>query len=273
MKVAKPAKRRVWPVLTRHHAILRVQARLEDESFPRTQMLLLVGLTGGFGLLASFSLLRLGVETMALRYPLALTLAYGFFLFLIWLWLRTTAKDYVDLPDGVDPGDLGELVGGIARTGRAPEVPVFRSGGGGDFAGGGAGGSFDGTSVVLDDAVEAPLQVAGKAAGAAADADELAIPLLAVALAVGVALASLYIVYIAPVLFAEVLVDGALSVALFRRLRGPEGPHWLASACRRTVLPFAATAVLAWAVGAGLAVYAPGAHTLGQVMQHAAALR
>ncbi|TCO96867.1 hypothetical protein EV684_1284 [Rubrivivax gelatinosus] len=46
-------------------------------------MALLVALTGGFGLLASFTLLRLGLDSMALRYPLALAFAYLFFLFLI----------------------------------------------------------------------------------------------------------------------------------------------------------------------------------------------
>ena len=67
---------------------LSVEADLRSKSFPRLQMLLLVALTGAFGLLASFSMLRLGLDSMALRYPLALAAAYGFFLVLIWLWLR-----------------------------------------------------------------------------------------------------------------------------------------------------------------------------------------
>jgi hypothetical protein len=47
--------------------------------------------------------------------------------------------------------------------------------------------------------------------GGAFDADELAIPLIALVLAIGLALASLYVVYMAPVLFAERLFDGVLS--------------------------------------------------------------
>jgi hypothetical protein len=90
-----------------------------------------------------------------------------------------------------------------------------------------------------------------------------------VALAIGIALASLYVVYVAPILFAEVLVDGALSYALFRHLRGQDPQHWLSSTVRRTAVPFAATAVFLVAVGAAMAAYAPGAKSVGQVLQHA----
>ena len=55
-------------------------------------MTLLVVLTGGAGLLASFVLLHLGVDSMAVRYPLAVTIAYAVFLLLLWLWLRTKAE-------------------------------------------------------------------------------------------------------------------------------------------------------------------------------------
>ena len=67
----------------RARAIQRVRERLVRESFPRVQMALIVALTGGFGLLASFVMLQFGLGSMAIRYPLALSLAYCFFLFLI----------------------------------------------------------------------------------------------------------------------------------------------------------------------------------------------
>jgi hypothetical protein len=250
------------PYATRTHVIQRVEARLRSESFPRLQMMLLVALTGGFGLLASFSLLRLGLESMAVRYPLALALAYLFFLLLIWLWLRTNAEDYVDVPD---PSGL------IPRGGTSAGPGDFASGGGGDFGGGGASASFDAPLAELGGAVDSPAKSVGEAVGAAGDADELAIPLVVIALAVGLALASLYVVYIAPALFAEVLVDGALSYALFRRLRAEDRPSWLASAVRNTIVPFAATAVFVAAGGAGMSFYAPGAKSVGQVIERAGA--
>lgn len=234
------------------------------ESFPRLQMGLIVALTGGFGLLASFAMLQLGVDAMAIRYPLALSAAYLFFIFLIWLWLRTNAADYLDLPD------VSDLV---PHSRPASGGPDFTSGGGGDFGGGGASGSFDGPSTPSLDADSSSMRLVGDSVGAVTDTDELAIPLLAIVLAIGIAVASLYIVYVAPILFAEVLVDGALSYALFRHLRRQEPRHWLSSTLRRTAVPFAATAVFLIAVGAAMAAYAPGAKSLGQVMDHASKQR
>jgi len=241
--------------LTRSHAILHFKRRLEHDSFPRVQMSLIVGLTGAAGLLFSFVLLQLGVTSMALRYPLALLLAYGVFLVLLWLWLRTQAEDYLDIPD----------FSGSGSSGSGECSPAFE-GGGGHFGGGGASGSFDGPAgsdgSPLSDAV-----------GAVGDADELAIPLIAVTLALGLALASLYVVYLAPMLFAELLVDGALSYALYRRIKATGSPHWFESAVRRTALPFALTAVFVSVTGAAMAMYAPGAHSIGQFVQHHSASR
>ena len=54
-------------------------------------------------------------------------------------------------------------------------------------------------------------------------------------------LSSLWVVYSAPVLFAELLVDGVLAASLYRRLRGLESQHWLETALKRTVWPFVVT--------------------------------
>lgn len=248
--------------LNRSAAVARMRQKLLAGSSPRAQMALIVALTGAFGLLASFVLLRLGLESMALRYPLALALSYLFFLFLIWLWLRNNADDFLDLPD-----IAAELPGGRRS---AESVPQWKSGGGGDFSGGGAGSSFE-SSAANAVVEESPgvLEAVGGSASSIGDADELAIPLIALAFAVGLALAALYVVYIAPMLFAEVLVDGALSYALFRYLRGQDPAHWLASAFRRSVLPFLVTALFVAAVGAAMSAYAPEARSVGEVIEHA----
>jgi hypothetical protein len=245
--------------LTRSHAVLRLKRQLEQDSYPRIQMALIVALTGGSGLLCSFVLLRAGIDSMALRYPLALGGAYLVFLFLLWLWLRTSADDYHgDVPD---PGDLLDLAdAGSDVAGRA-----FSSGGG-DFGGGGASGSFDTPGASLADSGALP----SFSDATSGDADELAIPIIAVVLAVGMALASLYVVYLAPMLFAELLFDGALSYTLYRHLRSAETNHWLGTALRRTAVPFGLTAVFLVAVGAAMAAYAPGARSIGEVMQSGA---
>ena len=273
MKPRTPAPRGDDLPRSRDQAVLRLRQNLEHHSWPRTQMSLLVSLTGGAGLLASFLLLHAGMDSMALRYPLALAMAYGVFLLLLWLWLRTRAEDWADVPD---PGiDLPLPSGGAS--------PTWSSGGGGHFGGGGASGHFDAPLPVqsLAPRGSVPLQsdiAEGTADGIAdglgsvgdvADADELMIPLLVVALAVGLALSSLYVIFSAPTLFAELLLDGALAATLYRRLRGIETRHWVSTALRRTVLPFAITAVFLSAVGWGLHSLAPEARSLGEALHHA----
>ena len=113
---------------TAHDARLRAieaaQQRMRG-SFPRLQMTLIVALTGASGLLASFLMLRGGLDTMALRYPLAVAVAYGAFLLLLWAWLRTSSREWVDVPDIPLP------TGGFGSPGGAIDVPTPFSGGGG----------------------------------------------------------------------------------------------------------------------------------------------
>lgn len=247
------------PYLTRSHAVLKLRQRLEVESSPRVQMGLMVALTGGFGWLASFLLLHAGMDGMAWRYPVALGLAYLFFLFLLWLWLRGMADDTADIVDLATSLPMPQ--------GNLPS-PRFASGGGGDFGGGGATGSFGEAGESVETALDSVSTVGdvGKLASSVGDSDELAIPLIAICLVAGLAMASFYVVYLAPSLFAELLLDGALSYTLYRRLRRIERKHWLDTAVRRTILPFGVTALFLCAMGAAMAAYAPGARSIGDVI-------
>lgn len=108
----------------------------------------------------------------------------------------------------------------------------------------------------------------GDALGSVAEAEEFAIPLVVLILLGAMLFSSLFMIYSAPVLFAELLVDGVLSASLYRRLRGLETRHWLETAFRRTALPFALTAAIVSASGWGMALYAPEAHSIGDVLSH-----
>ena len=214
----------------RHHReteVRRLCANLETCSYPRLKMLLIVAMTGGAGFLSSFLMIRLGVTSMAVRYPLAVVVAYLAFLFLLWLWLRTTASDYSDVPDIPD----------LSSPGSSASFECSEGGG-------------------VSEAFEA-----------AGQAEEFAIPLL-VLLALGaLLLSSLWIVYSAPTLFAELLVDGALSASLYRKLRGIETQHWLLTAFQRTVWPFLLTACVVSVIGMAMQAYYPRAHSLGEVIR------
>lgn len=218
----------------RQREIDRLRLRIEQDDFPRLKMMLIVGLTGAGGFLASYAALTAGLTAMTLRYPLAVGIAYLVFLFLLWLWLRTSAEDYVDLcPDGS---------------------------GGGSGGGGCSGGSADPSADAgLGDAIDA---VGG--------ADEFAIPLLVLVGIAVLVLATGWIVYTAPLLFAELLVDGVLAASLYRRLKGLETRHWLETAVRRTALPFVATALTFCVAGWAMQAIAPQAHSIGDfVHRHA----
>mgnify|MGYP000909012363 CR=1 FL=1 len=244
---------------TRSMAVLRLRRTLERDFYPRIQMGFIVFLTGGIGLLISFALLQAGIENMAVRYPTSLAGAYLGFLLLLWLWIRVRADDIFDLPNLADLMPDGKT---------SVHLPQFKAGSGGDFGGGGASGTFDGPASYSIESADS-LPSLGDAVGAAADAEELAIPLLAVVLAAGLAFASLYVVYLAPVLFAELLVDGVLSYALYHRLRDTETSHWLMTALRRTIVPFVLTAIFLALVGIAMGAFAPGARSIGEVVRHA----
>lgn len=232
-------KARSSPEQLRRAEIVRVRNDLEQQGFPRLKMMLLVGLTGGSGFLASYLLLHGGVTAMSSRYPLAVGIAYLVFLFLLWLWLRSKAEDYADLP-----GPDGTGSGGGRCHGDGP----VDSGGMVDTSSGDA---------VLSDSD------LGDVAEVVSGADELAIPLLALLALAGLVFASGWIVYSAPLLFAELLVDGVLSASLYRRLRGIESRHWLETAIRRTWAPFLITGLVCWAAALAMHAIAPEAQTLG----------
>jgi hypothetical protein len=258
------------PTLTRRGEIVRLMKKLEVFGFPRLQMFFFVMLTGAAGLLGSYLLLLAGVESMVARYPLAVGCSYLVFLVLLGLWLRTRADEYVDLPSDIP------LPGGSAPGGHEPAY----SGGGGQYGGGGASGNFS-----ADDSLPAPdlpdLDIAGgdsvgdAVGGALGAADEGAIPvaiaLVVAAIAAALLFACLYIVYLAPALFAELLVDAVLSASLYRRMRGLQTRHWLESAVRRTILPFVVTAVTLSVIGYVFQLHAPGARTIGEVLKHSSA--
>jgi FtsH-binding integral membrane protein len=235
--------------MQRQREINRVGRRLLDHGYPRVEMAFLVVVTGLAGFLASFALLHAGIQSMALRYPLAVGCAFIALLLQLWLWLRLRHDWREDLADAA-----ADLASGYS------DKPSGVGGHGGTFDGGGASANFDVPgSDLLGSSVEA-----------AANAEEAAIPLFALigiaAVALSMVLLAFSLVSTAPFLFAELLVDGAMSATLYRRLRHLPRRHWTQAAVRRTVVPFLLTALLLGAVGFGMAWAVPGAHTVGEFL-------
>jgi hypothetical protein len=251
-----------------------VRRRLASDGRPRLLVSCLLAVTGAAGFLVSSALLHLGVASMVVRYPLAVLSAYSVFLLLLRLWLALQRRKSGSgnnnspldwLPDlGIpQPLDLGASVAGDAAK------ATF--GGAGDFAGGGAGGSWTGGgaasaldvnpgggSSVLDSLPNVP------DVGFDLDLDDgcfwIVIPIIAI---VGVIVAMFYVVYVAPVLLAEIIVDALLVAGLYKRLKGIEPRHWLRSVVRRTLLPVMVATALFIAAGYLMSRIAPEAHSIG----------
>ena len=230
----------------------------------------IVAVTGAIGALVSIVLLRLGTDSMAIRYLVATAGAYGFFIAALGHWMRTwDDRSLDDLDIGSWSGSSGD-----GKVIDANGGPPFH-GGGGDFAGGGASGSFEPMPRPSSSAASSslPTPSAQRAAPGGGgftvdDFDPRALPTLLIAMALAMALASLYVVWIAPSLLAELLLDGVPSRTPLGHVR-PGGRHWLRTALRRTALPFACTALFLSGSGLAMAARVPGARSIGDVVHHA----
>jgi hypothetical protein len=257
----------------------RVRRLLLRRGMPRVEMSLILGATGAAGFLASYAMLRLGVSPMWLRYALAVLLAYAVFLLLLRLWLLLHGRE--PLPDLPDIGiDLTPTYGDASVRGASASF-----GGGGDFGGGGAGGSWGGgvgeglSHASASGGAGGSTGGGGSVAGGGGsggglfdsldfgvDDEGCVFFLLALALIVAGTLAALYVVYAAPLLLAEILVEGVLLSGLHRGMRKArrDGGYWLGAALRRTWLPVLLTLLTFSAAGYLLQRAAPRVRSIGE---------
>lgn len=227
--IAQPASTRQLRLPMRERLVEKAKARM---AVPRVQMMLLLVAAGGAGFLASYGLLQLGLDLMALRYPLAVGIAYLVFFLLLRLWL-SFQSDPDDYPlDGLDLADAATEAG-LDTVSSAP-MPVAEP---------------SGPSLDLD----------------VPDLDEGIFLIVLAAVAAVVLGAVVYVIYLAPLLLAEVLVDGVLLVGFYKRLKRPEPEHWALCAVRRTWIPAIIVAVTFFFAGVVFQSLAPEARSIGGV--------
>ena len=229
--IAQPASTRQVRFPTREQLVEKAKARM---AVPRVQMMLLLGAAGGAGFLASYGLLQLGLDRMALRYPLAVGIAYlVFFLLLrLWLSLQDDPDEYHEYP--LDGLDLAVDAADAMRFESSAPMPVAEP----------SGPSLD---------IGVP------------DFDEGIFLIVLAAVAAVVLGAVVYVIYLAPLLLAEVLVDGVLLVGFYKRLKRPEPEHWALCAVRRTWIPAIIVAVTFFFAGVVFQSLAPDARSIGGV--------
>lgn len=258
MSTPAPRKDREWE-------LARIRRRLEKLHSPRLQMALIVALTGAVGFLTSVLLLHAGVDSLWLRYPLAVVVAYLAFLLLLCCWLRSRGDEVLDHldPSGLAPHPDFLDQGGVSTAQGTP--------GGGEFGGGGASGSWG--DAAGTDALSTGPSVPDFSAPDLGDAWEpeglplVVVVVLLVVLAAAVS-AAFWLVWAAPVLLAELLLDVALASGLYRRLRGVRGQHWLSTAVKRTWWLFAIAAAAFALAGAVMGACVPSANSIGDVLRY-----
>lgn len=221
-------------VVDRSKLIARLAAVLSQSGCPRRQMTCIVLATGLAGFLASVLLLRLGMVDMWLRYPLAVAASYGVFLLLMKIWIswhrRALTEDLANMRD-LDTFEVPPddvPVRSVVRSDRDDSWMYFMP-------------EFD-----LEDSVV----------------------LIMVLLALGGAvIASVWIVWVAPWLLGEVVLDAIVIAGLRRRMVRLAVPHWSWGVVRRTAIPFALVALIFSLAGATLHQIRPSAGSIGAVFR------
>ncbi len=229
------------------------------------------------GLLASKVFHAFHMESMAIRYPLAVLFSYlAFFvcvrLWLMWVtWTKSSASGnsgWIDVP-----APSGSSGGGSTFLPR---------GGGGNFSGAGASASFSeegasaggrlGAAVSAGDVSDSPASESGSALGAAADildGDSVAAIVAIVVLASLVATilgSAVYVITEAPLILSEAAFDGLLAASLARRTR-MFNEEWVGGIFRQTWKPFVVTLAVAFFAALVLHHYFPLATSLTEVLR------
>ena len=244
---------------------------------PRVQISVLLLITAFAAFISSAIMLRLGMTSMAWRYPIAVLVGYIVFLILLRLWLWWQSEENIVGNVGVD-GDLIVAAGDLS----IPDIgsgsgDTFSLGGGGDFGGGGAGGSWS------DADVKAPIPVAFSSnapptsfsAGSSSSSGlpDIDVDLDAIIIVVVVLLlvfsALIYVIWIAPVLLAELVIDAAVVGSLYRPVKNIERTHWLRTALRKTAIPAGIVMLLFFIAGFVMQAAVPEAVTIGQFLDAA----
>ena len=243
-------------------------------------------LIGSFTLLlmwcTSHLQMLLGVESLALRYAVTLSVGYLGYLLLLRAWAaRLVRRDEEDAADAsVEVPDIPWPSGGNAPSGGGSGMPLPRAGGG-DYGGGGASGDFaDGVASGLSNLSgggtgdgSALGDLASGAADAIGSSDEgavVVVPVVAIFL-IGAALifgaGSLAMLFFGWDVLLTVAVELAFSVATARAAVGVEREGWLSAAVRLTWKPLLGALLCAVALGATLDHFLPDVRSLPQALR------
>jgi hypothetical protein len=207
-------------------------------SWSRLAIALALAGSAGTGWACCVILRQCGLSMMWLRYPLALAAAYVAFMAILGVVVRRSARR---LDNGRDQIRRDALRMQFRRNDSELPDP----------------------NALFDNASEVARQ------GEQQEVDPRALPVyLILFLSLTVFLVCAYFIWMAPVLLADIAVEGALVEGLYRpRFRGFDN-GWRQPALEQTGLPALLLALVFAATGLGFQFYAPQATTVAEVWQH-----
>jgi len=222
---------------SRTEAVKQVAQYLRRKSQPRLLLFAILVFTGIVGAASSFLMLHVGLEAMYLRYPIAALIAYLVFLLLLRLWQSHQAHQ----------PDLTIQLGTELNVYNTPNVQMEDK--------------KTGSKRSFLDALDAMdfLNVFDDAPG-------LLICLLIAVIVGALALLGLVLSF-APILLAEVLLDGLLVAGIWGRLKksGDENP--LRAAFRITRIPALIVILALFVIGYVFKLVDPSANSIGDVIR------
>jgi len=254
----------------------------------RLHMSLILLATVCSGFLATRIMLAMDLDNVLIRYPLAVVFAYLVFFASVKLWLKyiipspAAPKVQDNSPDTLDL--LPDLPIAVPDGGGFGIGDAFH-GGGGEFSGAGASGSFESVPATIVDSGtdvlsggvdtgggvgEAVGEVAGEAVSSVLG-DEggivavVVFAVLAAMMAVIVG-AGAYLVYEAPFILSEAAFEFILAAGLVRGARRIDSSDWMGSVFKTTSLPFALTLALALLAGYLMHHYFPGITRISELV-------
>ncbi len=211
------------------------------------------------GFLTSHLLLVGGIHSLGVRYFLAALAAYGAFFGLIRLWLLYVARTGLPaLSDGV--------VTMAATASMEPVLPLATRLGWGDGDDGQRDSSYDPFRKK-----KKHKKGGGGGGSAAGGAGGILIVLIVVAIVVILFGVTIYIVWEAPVILAEVAIEAAVAGALAKRAVEMDRPGWSGSVLRATWKPMLAVLAAVTIGGWMLQASCEGAPTLLRAVELCAA--
>ncbi len=217
----------------RERLIRRIERWLLRKDFPRIQMVFILSVTGATGFIFSFLLLKAGLAQMWIRYPVSALLSYVVFLFLLRLWIQYQGTVKPEMSED-DASEAAENI-------------------------------MDSISDAID--IKIPLRTD---ASSGLDSDEIVfLVILLVALCAGVLVCS-YVVFTAPNLFAELILDAFIMNRIYRRVNCSYDAGWLATALRRTWIPALLLAACLSLAGFCMQEIAPKASSIGPFIEELA---